>query len=90
MATTSGTKAHRDRVLKVALALLTKRGRDAVTTRDVAEAAKVQPPVLYRLFGDKNGLLDAVAAYGFTAYLARKQPPESWSARSFVPLDELV
>jgi AcrR family transcriptional regulator len=77
MATTSGTEAHRDRVLKVALALLTKQGRDAVTTRDVAKAAKVQPPVLYRLFGDKNGLLDAVAAYGFAAYFARKQPPES-------------
>ena len=38
---------------------------------------RVQPPVLYRLFGDKNGLLDAVAAYGFTAYLAKKQPPDA-------------
>ena len=77
MATSSGTEAHRERVLKVALALLRKQGRDAVTTRDVAQAAKVQPPVLYRLFGDKNRLLDAVAAYGFTAYIAKKQPPES-------------
>ena len=75
MAIASGTEAHRDRVLKIALALLTKQGRDAVTTRSVAEAAKVQPPVLYRLFGDKDGLLDAVAAYGFTAYLAKKQSP---------------
>lgn len=72
-------EAHRNRVLKVALALLTKQGRDAVTTRDVAEAAKVQPPVLYRLFRDKNSLLDAVAAYGFAAYIAKKQPPESKS-----------
>ncbi|MGI4829123.1 MAG: TetR/AcrR family transcriptional regulator [Janthinobacterium lividum] len=77
MATTSGTEAHRDKVLKVALALLTKLGRDAVTTRSVAEAAKVQPPVLYRLFGNKDGLLDAVTAYGFAAYLAKKQSPES-------------
>ena len=73
----SGTEAHRDKILKVALALLTKEGRDALTTRNVAEAAKVQPPVLYRLFGDKNGLLDAVAAYGFSAYIARKQPSGS-------------
>lgn len=79
MATTSGTEAHRERILKVALALLTKQGRDAVTTRDVAGAAKVQPPVIYRLFGDKNRLLDAVAAYGFKAYIAKKQPPESKS-----------
>ena len=73
MAKLTGTDAHRDRILKAALTLLTKRGRDAVTTRSVAEAAKVQPPVLYRIFGDKTGVLDAVAAYGFTAYLAKKR-----------------
>lgn len=75
MAKLTGTDAHRDRILKAALTLLTKQGRDAVTTRNVAEAAKVQPPVLYRAFGDKTGLLDAVAAYGFAAYLAKKHPP---------------
>ena len=43
----------------------------------MAEAAGVQPPILYRLFGDKRGLLDALAQYGFNAYLSRKQllPP---------------
>ncbi len=77
MARTSGTEAHREKILKAALSLLSKHGRDAVTTRDVAEAAKVQPPVLYRLFEDKNGLLDAVAAYGFKAYITKKQPLET-------------
>jgi AcrR family transcriptional regulator len=76
MSKLTGTEAHRDRILKAALALLAKQGRDALTTRNVAEAAKVQPPVLYRIFGDKTALLDAVAAYGFTAYLAKKHPPE--------------
>ena len=76
MAKLTGADAHRDRILKATLTLLTKQGRDAVTTRNVAEAAKVQPPVLYRIFGDKTGLLDAVAAYGFTAYLAKKHSPE--------------
>ena len=68
----------RTRILDAALKLLTGEGRDAVTTRAVAEAAGVQPPVLYRLFGDKRGLLDALAEYGFTAYLSQKQslPPE--------------
>ena len=75
MAKATRTDAHRDRILKAALNLLSKQGRDAVTTRSVAEAAKVQPPVLYRLFGDKDGLLNAVAAYGFEAYLTKKPPP---------------
>ena len=79
MAKPSGTDAHREKILKVALSLLAKEGRDAVTTRNVAEAANVQPPVLYRIFGDKSGLLDAVAAYGFTAYLKKKQPPDAQS-----------
>ncbi len=74
-----GTDAHREKILKAALSLLTRQGRDAVTTRTVAEAAKVQPPVLYRIFGDKNGLLQAVTAYGFTAYLKKKRPPDAKS-----------
>ena len=67
------------RILTAALKLLTKGGRDVLTTRAVSHAAGVQPPVLYRLFGDKHGLLEALAEYGFTAYLAQKQslPPAS-------------
>ncbi|WP_327154073.1 TetR/AcrR family transcriptional regulator [Streptomyces tubercidicus] len=44
----------------------------AVTTRAVADAAGLQPPAIYRLFGDKDGLLDAVAEHGFAAFLATK------------------
>lgn len=67
----------RSRILAAALKLLEREGRDAVTTRAVSAAAGVQPPVLYRLFGDKHGLLDALAEYGFTTYLSQKQllPP---------------
>jgi AcrR family transcriptional regulator len=71
----TGTDAHRETILKAALLLLTHEGRDGITTRHVAEAAKVQPPVLYRIFGDKRGLLDAIAVYGFTSYLSKKHPP---------------
>lgn len=39
----------------------------------MSAAAGVQPPALYRLFGDKDGLLDAVAAYGFDEYLGSKR-----------------
>ncbi len=66
---------HRARILKAALALLSTGGRDALTTRAVSEAAGVQPPVLYRLFHDKRGLLDAVAQYGFSLYLSEKREP---------------
>ena len=65
---------HRERILKAAMSLLARGGRDALTTRAVAEAARVQPPVLYRLFRDKAGLLNAVADYGFRMYMAKKRP----------------
>jgi AcrR family transcriptional regulator len=35
--------------------------------------AGVQAPTIYRLFGDKSGLVDAVAEHGFATYLAEKQ-----------------
>ena len=62
----------RARIVEAAARLLASGGRDAVTTRGVAAAAGVQAPAIYRLFGDKTGLLDAVAEYGFDTYLAQK------------------
>lgn len=62
----------RVRIVASAIDLLNNGGRDAVTTRAVADAAGVQVPTLYRLFGDKHGLLDAVAEHGFTTYLKEK------------------
>jgi AcrR family transcriptional regulator len=64
----------RAQLLEVAAHLLATEGPDAVTTRAVALAAGVQAPTIYRLFGDKNGLLEAVAEHGFASYLARKPP----------------
>jgi AcrR family transcriptional regulator len=64
----------RAQLVEVAARLLAAEGPDAVTTRAVALAAGVQAPTIYRLFGDKNGLLDAVAEHGFASYLARKPP----------------
>src|SRR3982074_94034 len=37
----------------------------------------VQAPTIYRLFGHKQGLLDAVATRGFTTYLNVKSAPET-------------
>ena len=66
----------RARIVAAATDLLAQGGRDAVTTRAVAGAAQVQAPTIYRLFGDKSGLLAAVAEQGFTAYLGKKKARE--------------
>lgn len=71
MSSRDRTRAH---LAEVAAHLLATEGPDAVTTRSVALAAGVQAPTIYRLFGDKNGLLDAVVEHGFASYLARKPP----------------
>lgn len=66
----------RDRIVAAAAALLTEGGRDAVSTRAVSAAAGVQAPAIYRVFGDKQGLLDAVASHGLAAYLRGKTAAE--------------
>ncbi|MGA6152977.1 TetR/AcrR family transcriptional regulator [Stenotrophomonas sp. NPDC087984] len=67
---------NRDRIVTAAARLLSEGGPDAVSTRAVSSAAGVQPPTIYRLFGDKQGLLDAVVAHGFTEYLSSKTAEE--------------
>ena len=47
--------------MRAAAELLATRGRNAVTTRAVSAAAGVQPPTIYRQFGDMQGLLGVVA-----------------------------
>ncbi len=59
-------------IVDAAARLLESGGEDAVSTRAVGAAAGVQAPTIYRLFGDKQGLLDAVASAGFESYLAEK------------------
>jgi len=63
-------------ILRAASELLVEHGPAGISTRAVATAAGVQTPALYRLFGDKDGLLDALASYGFESYLAEKRALE--------------
>ncbi len=67
-----GGEDLRARVVAAAARLIAAGGPDAATTRAVAGAAGVQPPAIYRLFGDKRGLLDAVAEHGLAAWVAAK------------------
>lgn len=62
----------RARIVAAAAALIAAGGHDAATTRAVAAAAGVQAPTIYRLFGDKRGLLDAVVDREMAAYIAEK------------------
>lgn len=62
----------RERILAAAAALLASGGTEAATTRAVAAIAGVQAPTLYRLFGDKDGLLAAVAEQVMSAFVAAK------------------
>jgi len=58
--------------VRAAAELLTKGGLDAVSTRAVSAAAGVQPPAIYRRFGDMQGLLDAAARDVFARYVRQK------------------
>lgn len=71
---TAGAGRERTQAAIVAAAarLLNAAGPGAVTTRAVAAEAGVQAPTIYRLFGDKDGLLDAVAERVFTTYVEGK------------------
>jgi AcrR family transcriptional regulator len=72
-------------MLKVAESLMQKSPASDLSTRAVCETVGVGAPVLYRLFGDKNGLISAVVGAVFERYVARKraQPP------SDDPVDDL-
>jgi AcrR family transcriptional regulator len=78
-------EASRQRIVEAAAELLAHKGREAVTTRAVAAAAGVQAPVIYRVFGDKDGLLEAVAEHGYTTFLAAKHA----DARPQDPVEDL-
>jgi len=90
VAAPTGRDAVRGRLVDVAARLLREHGPSAVTTRAVASAAGVQAPTIYRLFGDKDALLDAVAeraAGDFVAAKARQAQAEA--GRGADPVDDL-
>ncbi len=87
---TSRRSDTRSRIVDVAARLLREQGPAALTTRGVAEGAGVQAPAIYRLFGDKDGLLDAVAEHVMTTYVSAKAViVQAASADNVDPLDDL-
>lgn len=71
-----GTDTIRAAMIEAAEQQLATSSDNDIATRAVCEAVGVTQPVLYRLFGDKRGLLDAVADHGFERYAVRKAAQE--------------
>ncbi|MGW3033521.1 TetR/AcrR family transcriptional regulator [Streptomyces sp. NPDC001178] len=63
----------RERILEATAQLLAESDALAISTRAICERAKVGGPEIYRQFGDKQGLLAAVADVGFERFLANKR-----------------
>jgi AcrR family transcriptional regulator len=63
----------RTRILHAAATLLSRAPDADISTRAICDAAGIGAPVLYRQFGDKEGLLSAVVDFGFERYLASKR-----------------
>jgi len=88
-----GPRPTNERILKAAAELLAEGGLEAVSTRAVSARAGVQAPTLYRLFGDKQGMLDALASYGFARFLVEKSAhhpiPDDVTSDGGDPLDVL-
>jgi AcrR family transcriptional regulator len=81
----------RAKIIDTAAELLREHGPEAVTTRRVAEQAGVQPPAIYRLFGDKDGLLEAVAEHAMATLASSKAATvRAASAGNVDPLEDLL
>src|SRR5690349_20965188 len=65
-------EAKKRQILEVAAGILEREGAQAVSTRSVAAAAGVRAASLYQFFGDKDGLLAALAILAFDRYLDEK------------------
>ena len=88
--TGSGRDATRTRIVGEAARLLQESGPAAVTTRAVAAGANVQAPTIYRLFGDKDGLMEAVAEHVMEAHVDAKAALERASTEAGSdPLEDL-
>lgn len=80
----------RARIVAAAADLLHEHGPAAVTTRAVADEAGVQAPTIYRLFGDKDGLLEAVAEHAIGVFAAEKaRAVQSAAQQDTDPVEDL-
>jgi AcrR family transcriptional regulator len=77
--------SSRASIITVTADLLAQSATGDISTRAVCEAAGIQQPALYRLFGDKEGLLSATVDHVWDEYLGMKRAAE----KSADPVDDL-
>lgn len=75
----------RERLLDAATELLAASAGKPVSTREITTRAGVTAPTLYHHFGDKDGLMDAVAVRGFEEFVQR----EAGMERSSLPMADV-
>jgi AcrR family transcriptional regulator len=69
------------RILQAASACFSQKGFQGTTVEDIAGAAGVSRPLVYKHFGDKDALIDAVLEAALEEWLAfNRQPFEASSA----------
>ena len=88
MASRDSRPDARARISRAATELLASGGRNAVTTRAVSAAAGVQPPTIYRHFGDMQGLLDVVARETLAVHV-REQATRALTNDPANPVEDL-
>jgi AcrR family transcriptional regulator len=76
-------------IVAAAAALLRQHGPDALTTRRVAEEAGVHAPAIYRHFGDRDGLLEAVAEHVMAEQVAAKAAEDAAGPPGRDPVQDL-
>lgn len=76
-------------IVTAAAAVLREHGPDALTTRRVAEDAGVHAPAIYRHFGDREGLLEAVAEHVMAEQVAAKVAEDAAGPHGRDPVQDL-
>jgi len=84
------TDEVRRRILDAAGELFTEQGFDATTTRQIASRAGVVEPLVFRQFGSKAGLLEAVVVEPLTNFVEQFAARWQDDMRASRKLDERV
>lgn len=60
---------NRQKILATALSLFARKGFDAVSTLEIANAAGITKPTMYYYFGSKEGLLSEILSIHYNRFL---------------------
>lgn len=87
---TAQGEASRDEIYQAALRLITRKGFEAATLRDIAEEAGVSPALLYKYFPGKRAVVLALYDDLSIRYAERaaELPKGTWRARYLFALEQ--